>query len=60
MQPLKRQKKFMVKDYLGTIINVSSIAGFKPFGNHAAYCASKFGVHALSETIKQEIVLVIR
>ncbi|MGL4969833.1 MAG: SDR family oxidoreductase, partial [Fusobacteriaceae bacterium] len=33
----------------GTIINISSIAGVKPFGNHAAYCASKYGVVGLSE-----------
>ncbi|MGR3741823.1 SDR family oxidoreductase [Companilactobacillus sp. DQM5] len=39
----------------GTIINMSSIAGFKAFVNHAAYVASKFGVHGLSETIRQEV-----
>ena len=39
----------------GTIINVSSIAGFKAFQNHAAYVASKFGVHGLTETIRQEV-----
>lgn len=45
----------MVARNSGTIINISSIAGFKPFANHAAYCASKYGVHALSETIRQEV-----
>lgn len=39
----------------GTIINISSIAGRKTFGNHAVYAASKFGVHALSETIREEL-----
>lgn len=39
----------------GTIINISSIAGRKTFGNHAAYCATKFGVHALTETVRQEV-----
>ncbi|MFC6163129.1 SDR family oxidoreductase [Lactiplantibacillus dongliensis] len=39
----------------GTIINVSSIAGFKAFQNHAAYVASKFGVHGLTETVRQEV-----
>lgn len=39
----------------GTIINISSIAGRKTFGNHAAYCATKFGVHALTETIREEV-----
>lgn len=39
----------------GTIINISSIAGFKTFTDHAAYSASKFGVHGLTETIRQEL-----
>ncbi len=39
----------------GTIINVSSIAGFKAFVDHAAYAATKFGVHGLTETIRQEV-----
>ena len=38
----------------GTIINVSSIAGFKAFENHAAYCATKFGIHGLTETVRLE------
>ncbi|AZQ65448.1 SDR family oxidoreductase [Flammeovirga pectinis] len=38
----------------GTIVNVSSIAGRKTFGNHAAYCATKFGVHALTENAREE------
>jgi len=39
----------------GTIINMSSLAGKKTFVNHAAYVASKFGVHGLSETIREEV-----
>ncbi len=39
----------------GTIINISSIAGVKPFGNHAAYCASKYGVVGLSEVARAEV-----
>ncbi|WP_146624007.1 SDR family oxidoreductase [Enterococcus florum] len=39
----------------GTIINMSSLAGRKTFTNHAAYVASKFGVHGLSETIREEV-----
>lgn len=39
----------------GTILNISSIAGIKTFGNHAAYCASKYGVSALSETLREEV-----
>ncbi|MCT4543199.1 MAG: SDR family oxidoreductase [Vallitalea sp.] len=39
----------------GTIINLSSIAGLKPFPNHAAYCASKYGVTGLTEVARQEL-----
>ncbi len=39
----------------GTIVNISSIAGVKAFGNHAAYCATKYGVVGLSEVARQEL-----
>lgn len=39
----------------GTIINISSIAGFKAFGNHLAYSATKFAVHGMSETLRLEV-----
>ncbi|MGQ1908246.1 SDR family oxidoreductase [Marinifilum sp. RC60d5] len=39
----------------GTIINVSSIAGVIPFDNHAAYCASKFGVTGLTRVARGEM-----
>ncbi|MEU1376944.1 SDR family oxidoreductase [Streptomyces triculaminicus] len=39
----------------GTVINVSSIAGRKTFANHAAYVATKFAVHALSENLREEV-----
>ena len=39
----------------GTIINISSIAGRKSFPNHAAYCGTKFAVHAISETVREEV-----
>lgn len=45
----------MVARHGGTIINMSSLAGKKTFVNHAAYVASKFGVHGLSETIREEV-----
>ncbi|AUX12699.1 oxidoreductase [Latilactobacillus sakei] len=45
----------MVEHQHGTIINMSSLAGRKTFVNHAAYVASKFGVHGLSETIREEV-----
>lgn len=39
----------------GTIINVSSIAGRKTFPNHAAYCGTKFAVHAVTENTREEV-----
>ncbi len=39
----------------GSIVNISSIAGVKPFGNHAAYCATKYGVVGLSEVTRMEL-----
>jgi len=46
--------KAMISRQEGTIINISSIAGRKTFPNHAAYCATKFAVHALTENIREE------
>lgn len=39
----------------GTIINLSSIAGVQPFPNHAAYCASKYGVTGLTAVARGEM-----
>lgn len=39
----------------GTIINISSIAGKKTFPSHAAYCGTKFAVHAISENVREEV-----
>lgn len=39
----------------GTIINISSIAGVQAFENHAAYCASKYGVTGLTAVARQEM-----
>ncbi len=47
--------KDMMEREEGTIINISSIAGIKSFPNHAAYCATKFGVHAITETLREEV-----
>lgn len=41
----------------GTIINTSSIAGRKTFPDHAAYCGTKFGVHAITENVREEAAL---
>lgn len=45
----------MVARKHGTIINISSIAGRKTFPSHAAYCGSKFAVHAISENLREEV-----
>lgn len=51
--------KIVLNDMLsrnaGTILNISSIAGKKTFANHAAYCATKYGVHAITETVREEV-----
>ena len=39
----------------GTIFNISSIAGRKTFPSHAAYCGTKFAVHAISENVREEV-----
>ena len=39
----------------GWIINVSSLAGTHPFSGGSAYCASKAGLNALTESLMQEV-----
>lgn len=38
----------------GTIINLGSIAGKSLYPDHAAYCGSKFAVHAITEGMRRE------
>jgi len=45
----------MVQRQTGTIVNIGSIAGVKTFGAHAVYCGTKFAVHAITETIREEV-----
>jgi len=45
----------MRKQGSGTIINISSLAGLMALPFQAAYCASKFAVEALTETLRMEI-----
>lgn len=45
----------MVKRNGGTIINVGSIAGRKTFQAHSVYSGTKFAVHAISESIREEV-----
>lgn len=39
----------------GRIINVSSVLGFIPMAYRGAYCASKYSLEALSETLNMEL-----
>ena len=39
----------------GWIVNVSSLAGQHPFAGGVAYCASKAGLNALTESLMQEV-----
>lgn len=48
LEPMKQRNT-------GTIVNISSIAGKKTFPNHAAYCGTKFAVHAISENVREEV-----
>ena len=45
----------MIERKSGQIINLSSVAGHKLFGGSAVYSATKFGVRALSEGLRQEV-----
>ncbi len=45
----------MKKRQGGTIVNISSVAGRKTFPNHAAYCGTKFAVHAITENVREEV-----
>jgi NADP-dependent 3-hydroxy acid dehydrogenase YdfG len=45
----------MIKNQTGTIINISSLGGRKTFPTHAIYCATKFAVHSLTESIREEV-----
>ncbi len=44
----------MIARKSGTIVNISSVAGRKTFPNHAAYCGTKFAVHAMTENAREE------
>jgi 3-oxoacyl-[acyl-carrier protein] reductase len=46
---------FMMKDRSGVIINVSSGAGKTGFPDISAYCASKFGMIGLTESVAWEV-----
>jgi len=46
----------MFENKSGTIINVSSGAGKYGFPNFSAYCASKFGMIGLTESVAKEVI----
>ncbi|HEV8701728.1 MAG TPA: SDR family oxidoreductase [Candidatus Polarisedimenticolia bacterium] len=45
----------MTSQKSGDIINVSSTSGLRGFAYDAAYCASKFGIIGLSESLSEEV-----
>jgi NADP-dependent 3-hydroxy acid dehydrogenase YdfG len=47
--PIMKEQKY------GHIINVSSVAGRRVFPTAAVYCATKFGVNAITEGLRQEL-----
>jgi 3-oxoacyl-[acyl-carrier protein] reductase len=46
---------YMIENKSGVIINVSSGAGKYGFPNLSAYCASKFGIIGLTESVAKEV-----
>lgn len=46
---------FMLEQNSGDIINVASTAGERGFATGSAYCASKFGLLGLTESLLQEV-----
>lgn len=46
----------MVAASSGHIINIGSIAGTEPYENGAVYCASKHAVHALSQSMRADLL----
>ncbi|MDR1434045.1 SDR family oxidoreductase [Candidatus Endomicrobiellum devescovinae] len=51
---VKESLKQMIKQRSGSIINIASIAAFKPYVGSASYSASKAGVIALTKTAARE------
>ena len=46
----------MRRRHAGYVVNISSVAGKRGFGGAAAYCASKFGMIALTESLLEEAI----
>lgn len=45
----------MVKRRRGTIFNLCSVGGYAAYPTQAAYCASKFGVRAMTDSVRKEV-----
>ncbi len=46
--------KAMIPNRKGNIVNISSVSGLRGCANDAPYCASKFGVMGMTESLAQE------
>ncbi len=45
----------MIRRRKGTIFNICSVAGYAAYPAQAAYCASKFAVRAMTDSVRKEI-----
>lgn len=48
--------KKMVKQGFGHIINIGSVAGVESYAKGGVYCATKHAVHAISQSLREEMV----
>jgi NADP-dependent 3-hydroxy acid dehydrogenase YdfG len=48
--------KQMVKQASGHIINIGSVAGVESYAKGGVYCATKHAVHAISQSLREEMV----
>lgn len=46
---------FLREQRSGHVINISSLAGYKGYGNAASYCTAKFAMVGLSESLDEEV-----
>ena len=46
----------MVKQGFGHIITIGSVAGVESYAKGGVYCATKHAVHAISQSLREEMV----